>query len=441
MAEWRKTKLGSIAKLSKGISYSSDEYGTEGEGCIFITLKCVGKDGGFSKRGIKYFKGVVPDEQKAKPGDLLIANTDLTRAGDIVGCPALVPWLGHEQDIAISMDLSRLDLIDADIDKTFLYYYLMTPSVRNYMKEHSSGSTVLHLQTSRVPYLKLRIPQRKTEQTRIAAVLSAVDSAIEQTNAMLEKQRRTKTGLIRELLTRGIDEHGRLRSEKTHEFKDSPLGRIPKNWKIVSVLDVPPLDRSSIQTGPFGAQLSPKEFQPSGIPVLKIGNVQTGYLDLKELDFVAEAKAEQLKRFVIRAGDLLFARQGATTGRNALAPPECDRWLINYHIIRLAVNHDLCLPNYLESCFNSQYVQTQVALSKARSNRDGINSSDIAAITFPLPSMEEQRQIVTTMLSLASHIDDSKRILARYKLIKRGLMQDLLTGCVTVYNLPPSIAY
>ena len=59
------------------------------------------------------------------------------------------------------------------------------------------------------------------EQAKIAEVLSTVDRAIEQTEALITKQQRIKTGLMQDLLTRGIDEHGNLRSEQTHEFKDS----------------------------------------------------------------------------------------------------------------------------------------------------------------------------------------------------------------------------
>ena len=59
-----------------------------------------------------------------------------------------------------------------------------------------------------------------------------MDQAIEQTEALIAKQQRIKTGLMQDLLTRGIDEHGSLRSETTHKFKDSPLGRIPVEWEV-----------------------------------------------------------------------------------------------------------------------------------------------------------------------------------------------------------------
>ena len=56
-------------------------------------------------------------------------------------------------------------------------------------------------------------PKSTTEQIKIAEILSTVDRAIEQTEALIAKQQRIKTGLMQDLLTRGIDEHGNLRSE------------------------------------------------------------------------------------------------------------------------------------------------------------------------------------------------------------------------------------
>ena len=75
----------------------------------------------------------------------------------------------------------------------------------------------------------------QTEQSKIAEILSTVDQAIDQTEALIAKQQRIKTGLMQDLLTRGIDENGNLRSEETHEFKDSPLGRIPVEWEVKTI--------------------------------------------------------------------------------------------------------------------------------------------------------------------------------------------------------------
>jgi predicted nucleic acid-binding protein len=64
------------------------------------------------------------------------------------------------------------------------------------------------------------------EQRKIAEILETIDNAIEKTDKIIEKYKRIKQGLMQELLTKGIDENGQIRSEETHRFKDSPLGRI-----------------------------------------------------------------------------------------------------------------------------------------------------------------------------------------------------------------------
>jgi type I restriction enzyme, S subunit len=61
-------------------------------------------------------------------------------------------------------------------------------------------------------------------------VLSTVDLSIEQTEVLIAKQQRIKAGLLQDLLRRGVDERGRLRSEAGHEFKNSAVGRIPAEW-------------------------------------------------------------------------------------------------------------------------------------------------------------------------------------------------------------------
>ena len=78
-------------------------------------------------------------------------------------------------------------------------------------------------------------PSSSLEQSKIALIISTADRAIEQTSALLAKQERIRVGLLNDLLTRGIGEDGNLRSEQSHEFKDSHAGRIPKQSTLFSV--------------------------------------------------------------------------------------------------------------------------------------------------------------------------------------------------------------
>jgi type I restriction enzyme S subunit len=88
-------------------------------------------------------------------------------------------------------------------------------------------------------YSKLYIPLPPLpEQQKIAEILETIDNAIEKTDKIIEKYKRIKQGLMQDLLTKGIDENGNIRDEKTHKFKDSPLGRIPEEWEVIRLGEV-----------------------------------------------------------------------------------------------------------------------------------------------------------------------------------------------------------
>jgi type I restriction enzyme S subunit len=276
------------------------------------------------------------------------------------------------------------------------------------------------------------------EQVKIAEILDTLDSTIRQTEAIIEKLKQVKQGLLHDLLTRGIDANGELRppqSQAPHLYKDSPLGWIPREWDVYGVLDIAPTDRQCILTGPFGAQLGQADFVSEGVPVLRIGNVQAGFIDWSDVQFVSHAKAGRLERFSVLPGDLLFARQGAPTGRNALADERANGALINYHIIRVAVDRERCEPVYLHALFNSDQSKGQVDQEKGRGTREGINSKQIAALRFALPHIEEQQVLVAHMTALGDAMAQESNFVAKLRLEKSGLMDDLLTGRVRVTPL------
>jgi type I restriction enzyme, S subunit len=308
------------------------------------------------------------------------------------------------------------------LEPDFLYWRLTSDAVVEHAERHSAGTKMPRTSWARLAEFEVPLPPL-SEQRKIAAILSTVDDAIAATRKVVEQTKRVKQGLLQTLMTRGIG-HSR--------FKKTEIGEIPETWGLASVEDVPPVGRQCILTGPFGAQLKPSDFKTAGVPVLKIGNVQWGHLDVSELDFVGEDKAEELERYRVRAGDLLFARQGATTGRNALATAACDGWLINYHIIRVAVDHSRCLPEYLNYSFNSRVVQQQVDRAKGRGTREGVNTATLRDLKFPLGPINEQQEIVRRIASVDDVLRENSEAVDTLMATKQGLVQDLLTGRVRV---------
>src|SRR5690606_28859919 len=113
-----------------------------------------------------------------------------------------------------------------------IFYYLQKDKSW-FEKMASQAINQASINQSTIKNFPLFIPKDKSEQTAIAHILSTVDKAIEGTEKLIAKYKRIKTGLMQDLLTKGIDENGNIRSEKTHKFKDSPLGRIPVEWEVI----------------------------------------------------------------------------------------------------------------------------------------------------------------------------------------------------------------
>lgn len=355
---------------------------------------------------------------------MLIANTDLTRAGDIVGCPITVPSL-NGSSITLSMDLSKLIEKHDQIDRRFLYYRLMGDDVRSFMKDHASGSTVLHLQTRAVPKLQLNIPTSKFEQSKIAEILSTVDKAIEQTEALIAKQQRIKTGLMQDLLTRGIDEHGQLRTEQTHAFKDSPLGRIPVEWGV-DVLDQLTLD---IVDCPH----TTPNFLPSGVLVARTFNLKDGQF-VGARSYISEAEYElRVSRLEPQFGDVIFTRE-APVGEAFVVPPQM-KICLGQRTMQIRCKLNRLLPEFFVEFVYS--VETRIRFDQmvGGTTNPHLNVSDVRLLLLRVPDVDEQNRIVLRIGALRNSIQHSLKQMEKLVSLKTALMQDLLTGRKRVTDL------
>ncbi|MBU0459319.1 MAG: restriction endonuclease subunit S, partial [Nanoarchaeota archaeon] len=87
---------------------------------------------------------------------------------------------------------------------------------------------------------------------------------------------------------------------------------------------------------------------------------------------------------------------------------------------------------YFYYILNSEYFDRFIGILKAGSTISHLYQKDFTNFIFPLPSLEEQKKIATIFLSVDKQIKDNKELLNELKEIKKGLMQDLLTGKVRV---------
>jgi len=146
-SHWKRDCLSSVARIQRGRSYKGSEL-SEDDGLPFINLKCIDRDGGFRRSGIKRFQGPSKTSHHVSPGDIVVAVTDMTQERRVVARAGRVPRLDHPHGV-FSMDLVRIDPIDPS-DRLWLYGFLRYSGMADEVKQHANGANVLHLHPDRI---------------------------------------------------------------------------------------------------------------------------------------------------------------------------------------------------------------------------------------------------------------------------------------------------
>lgn len=312
-----------------------------------------------------------------------------------------------------------------NITRDYLYHGLQEWDLLQGVDQAIKGAT---LNKEKLKRIEIDFPECKSEQAEIAEILSTIDRAIEQTETLIAKQHRIKAGLILELLTRGIDEHGKLRSEQTHKFKDSPLGRIPVEWEVES------LDRCVKNESPicYGI-LMPGANRDNGVPVIKVRDIIGGRILQNDI-LLTDPKIDKLyARSRLRHGDVLITIRG-TTGRIAIVPGELDGANITQDTARIRLK-DEHSNQYFYFLLQSNAVQDQISLHTVGQAVKGINIRDVKEIRFAIPRKKEQLVIAVGLQEIQRTVDTTDRELKKLCNLKIALMQDLLTGRKRVTDL------
>ncbi|MDY0218763.1 MAG: restriction endonuclease subunit S [Candidatus Cloacimonas acidaminovorans] len=418
-------RLDEIAKFSKGINYSLSDYTDNGSGITFITIKSILKGGGYDKTGLKTIRNRFSQQDFLAENDLLIAITDLTRDGDIVGSPIIIPK--QLNGSVASMDLVKITPNKSVACARYLYYFLMLPSTRRYFVNHSSGSTVLHLETRAILKLNLLVPSLDY-QKRIATILSTVDEVIEKTETAIEKYKAIKTGMMQDLFTRGIDvKTGKLRpsfQEDPELYKETELGWIPKEWEIVKIGDF-----SKIKGGkrmPVG-----KEFSDAltPFPYLRVTDMQNGSIDQSDLKYVPVEIEPLIRSYKISVDDVYVTIAG-TLGLFGTIPTNLDQSQLTENAARICeFDKTVYDRDFIKHQCNSRIIQSQVIREIGVGG--GVPKLALYRITkflFLKPTISEQKAIVERIKVIESKLYKESVSLNKYKQIKQGLMADLLTG-------------
>lgn len=418
MTEKRFKKISDFSKVRRGASPRPiDDPRYFGGDVGWVRIADVTASKKYLKRTTQYVSELgEKNSVRVDKGDLIMSICGTIGRPVIIDIPACI----HDGFVQL------YDIKDSDTE--FLYYSLQFSEEA--LKAQGQSGTQTNLNTSIVSDLEIFHPSYE-EQARIADVLSHIDQAIEQAEAVIAKQQRIKAGLMQDLLTKGVDADGNIRSEESHEFKDSPLGRIPTEWNWS------PLKNYYACTSRNGLY-KPQQNYGSGSPMIHMPQMFRG-LEVEDSDAVrVSVTPKELKRFGLEEGDILFARRSLTlegAGQCSLVKKLREPTTFESSIIRVRLRKDEIRPAFVNQFLNTEVgyrlrlpLIRQVAVS-------GVSSEDIATIPVPCPLIDEQDIILSRVEACDLNIERELRQREKLVNLKVGLMQDLLSGIKSVETL------
>lgn len=353
-------------------------------------------------------------------GDVMITKDSETP--DDIGIPSVV--VDDVPGLVCGYHLALIKPNRGEVDSIYLAKQLALSDTARYYGRLANGSTRYGLSYQSIARTPIRLAPLPLQQ-RIAEILSTVDKAIEQTEALIAKTQQIKAGLMHDLFTRGVTADGQLRpprEEAPQLYKESPLGWIPKEWDYATLNDLVNPSRPIV----YGI-LMPGQGHPGGIPVIKVKDVIDGEVRAGNLLLTSPQIDANYQRSKVRPRDILLTIRG-TVGRLAQVPPFLDGANITQDTARIAIAAGL--PEFYRYYLETPCPRRHFDINTLGQAVQGINLRDVRTTPVPVVPDDEQLKIAERVASIVSSERTEREHLAKLTQAKQGLMQDLLTGRV-----------
>jgi len=302
--------------------------------------------------------------------------------------------------------------INKNINPKWFYYYIKNTPLMKY----NEATGVPSLSRENLYGIKIKTPPLP-EQQKIASILTTVDEKIESIDKQIEQTEQLKKGLSQELLTKGIGHT---------EFKDSKIGRIPVEWDVKTL--------GSIGTFKNGINKGKEDFG-HGIPFVNLMDVfGNTAITNKEFGLVLASPQEQ-NNYNLLQGDVLFIRSSVKpsgVGLTVLVEENLPNTIYSGFLIRYRSKQKYFVNNYKKFCFYENSFRNRLLAKSSVSANTNINQNSLNSLFLALPPLPEQKQIA----AILSAVDDKIEILqskkSNHETLKKGLMEQLLTGQMRV---------
>ena len=287
-----------------------------------------------------------------------------------------VDWQRYE-DIVIVSPLYNVFEVDDNLDNQYLYYFLKSDIALQLIKNNATGSVRDNLKFSMLCEFPIRLPDLKVQK---------------EITFILDKTKRLIA--IKELELEKLDQL--IKARFVELFGDPDLN--PMGWKeslLSEKLDV--LGGYAFKSDEFDEE--------SGIPVLRIGNINAGYF--RPVNMVYWHEDESLERYAMYPGDLVMSLTG-TVGKDdygnvCILGNDYDKYYLNQRNAKLEIKEGLD-KLYLSEILKFEKIKKRLTGISRGVRQANIANRDILNLCIPVPPMDKQKQFA----GFAEQVDKSK---------------------------------
>ena len=303
----------------------------------------------------------------------------------------------------------------------FLFFVMQLESVMDEVAAMQTGASYPAVRDVDVMSLKVPVPPL-SDQCSIAGALNLARSAILGQRRCEEATQALKRAAMHTLFTRG------LRGEAQ---KETEIGPLPESWDVVLLEDCAVVQTGAAKGRKFGGA------EVVQVPYLRVANVQDGYLDLAEMKTISIRRSE-LNRYRLQQGDVLMTEGGDfdKLGRGFVWRGQLKLCVHQNHVFAVRTDRNRLLPDFFTYEAQSDYGKAYfLKVAHKTTNLASINSTKLKAFPVLIPTLGEQREIVSILDSIDRKIDLHRRKHSVLEELFKALLHKLITGEIRVGEL------
>ena len=357
---------------------------------------------------IDTFKNYVSEEKAkslkkavAQQGDIIV-----THRGTI-GQISYIPIGSRYKKYVISQSQFRVRLNEDSVNPHFVASYFLSPKGQSFLLEKKGHTGVPALAQPTTNFRKLCIPLPSLpEQDRIVNAFEDIDDLISSLEKQISKKKTIKQGAMQELLT------GKRR-----------LPGFSGEWETRTLHEI----SNEMVDGPFGSNLKTEHYTTERqVRIIQLSNIGEAGWNNANVKYTTFSHAAELQRCIVQPGSILIAKM-MPAGRAIICPDNEKSYILGSDVVKVVPNNSVD-SRYLVYATKSRFYLDQIADDTQGSTRARTSVSKLRKTAILFPEKDEQIAIADILSEMDMEIAALEGKIAKYRQIKQGMMQQLLTG-------------